>query len=149
MIFNRHQRHPDFSHLFQLAWSEGLVVVIHTDASGDGGWGVTCGNIWKQGQWTPEELWRSFFEREDFSALTWCFPPKDMIGLLLKFWESKHRAKVTFRIVLLVPESTHAPWWHHLKHFKPLMRFRAQSDLFRELGPDGLWAHRLGYHTLC
>ena len=82
---------------------------------------------------------RSFFEREDFSVLTWCFPPKDMIGLVLKFWESKHRAKVPSRIVLLVPESPRAPWWHHLKYFKPLMRYRAQSDLFREFGPDGLW----------
>ena len=26
---------------------------------------------------------RSFFERADFSELTWCFPPRDMIGLVL------------------------------------------------------------------
>ena len=83
---------------------------------------------------------RSFFERDDFSSLMWCFPPTDMIGLVLKFWEAKHRAKVPFRMVILVPEATHAPWWHLLKKFKPLMRYRAHSDLFRELGPDGTWA---------
>ena len=63
-IFIWHQRHPDFSHLFQLAWPEGLVVVIHTHASGDGGWGVACGNIWKQGEWTPEELQHSINWKE-------------------------------------------------------------------------------------
>ena len=58
----------------------------------------------------------SFFERADFSELTWCFPPRDMIGLVSKFWESKHRAKVPMRLVLLIPESTHAPLWHHFKN---------------------------------
>ena len=63
-IFIWHQKHPDFSHLFQLAWAEGLVVVIHTDASGDGGWGVACGNLWKQGKWTPAELQHSINRKE-------------------------------------------------------------------------------------
>ena len=38
-VFIWHKRNPQLDELHNLAWSEGLVVVIHTDASGEERWG--------------------------------------------------------------------------------------------------------------
>ena len=45
----------DIDELHKLAWAEGLVVVLATDASGDICWGVCCQDVWKQGCWVGEE----------------------------------------------------------------------------------------------
>ena len=55
-MFIWHQRHPDLETLRKLAWEAGLVVVIHTDASGEIGWGATCAGQWRQGVWDSEQV---------------------------------------------------------------------------------------------
>ena len=59
-----HQRQPDFDMLRQLAWQENLVVVLHTDASGDVGWGVSSGDVWHQGTWPSSEMRQSINWKE-------------------------------------------------------------------------------------
>ena len=54
-VFLWHQRNPNFEELRKLAWREGLVMVLSTDASGDTGWGNTCQDVWLQGTWTLED----------------------------------------------------------------------------------------------
>ena len=63
-VFIWHQKHPDLSALRQLAWSDGSVVVIYTDASGDIGWGATCGQHWSQGRWSPSQMEQSINWKE-------------------------------------------------------------------------------------
>ena len=58
-VFLWHQRNPDIDELRKIAWAEGLVVVLATDASGDIGWGVSCQDVWRQGYWAAEEAHRS------------------------------------------------------------------------------------------
>ena len=59
-----HQRQPDFDALQQLAWNDGLMVVVYTDASGDFGWGVACGDTWRQGRWDNKDLHKSINWKE-------------------------------------------------------------------------------------
>ena len=54
--FLSHQRQPDFQGLRALAWEAGLVMVLYTDAAGEVGWGVSCGDTWHQGRWSPSEM---------------------------------------------------------------------------------------------
>ena len=54
-ILKCHQRHSDRQDLRELVWQADLVAVINTDASGDVGWGATCGNTWQQGTWSIKQ----------------------------------------------------------------------------------------------
>ena len=277
-MFVWHQRHPNLQALKNLIWEEGLVVIVHTDASGEDGWGVACGSVWKQGRWSEAELqksinWKeleayiralveiphllkrklvllksdntcavhyvnagagrigeladlakairlqevalgvesvaihimgesnvtadglsrmmvlqkvrdqfpdrslrrrlfrqisavvgtfdidalaaddghntqcphwhspsfSFFERPIDASLIWCFPPTDLLPLVLTFLDTKRRAQQVMRIVLLVPESPKALWFHLVQRFKRVARFRAGSDLSRIRAANGEW----------
>ena len=51
-----HQRAPFLKQLRNPAWNEGLLVVLRTDASGGIGWGIACGDVWRQGTWSDQEL---------------------------------------------------------------------------------------------
>lgn len=59
-----HQRTLDLQAARAVAWSEGLLVVLGTDASGDVGWGIACGNVWKQGVWTDTDRDKSINWKE-------------------------------------------------------------------------------------
>ena len=79
------------------------------------------------------------FEHWRPDATYWCFPPKDMIQMLLKFLDDKMRAQLTFRVLLLLPEQTSAPWFRFLRRYRRIVRYRAGSDLFRFLNDVGAW----------
>jgi hypothetical protein len=82
----------------------------------------------------------SFFERPVDGKLIWCFPPTELIPLLLKFLDAKRRARESIRIVILVPEKPQAPWFQFLQHYHRVARYRQGSDLFRVRGNGGEWA---------
>ena len=63
-VFVWHQRHPNLQALQDLVWNEGLVVIVHTDASGEDGWGVACGSVWRQGRWSESEMAKSINLKE-------------------------------------------------------------------------------------
>ena len=63
-MFVWHQRHSDLDALRTLAWDAGLVVILTTDASGEIGWGVAAGSVWRQGTWNEDERDRSINWKE-------------------------------------------------------------------------------------
>ena len=81
----------------------------------------------------------SFFEQPPTDELVWLFPPDDVLPLLLKFLDTKRKENVLYRAVLLVPETSEAPWFHYLQYYHRLARYRRGSDLFRELNAEGEW----------
>ena len=62
-----------------------------------------------------------------------------MIQMLLRFLDEKMKAQVNFKILILLPEATSAPWFRFLKNYQRVARFRAGSDLFRQLDSSGEW----------
>ena len=80
-----------------------------------------------------------FFENWRPEFTTRCFPPRDMVHMLLKFLDEKMRARVLFKVLILLPEQTTAPWFRHLQKYQRVARFRAGSDLFRQLDDSGAW----------
>ena len=86
---------------------------------------------------SPSHSWFEHFEPQ---VLTWLFPPLDMVGLVLDFLDAQRRMQIKFDVIILLPERTRAPWFRHLAHYKRLARYRAHSDLFRALSPQGEWA---------
>ena len=50
-----HQKHENLESIRKLAWQDGILVVLYTDAAGDVGWGVSCGDAWQQGVWSQSD----------------------------------------------------------------------------------------------
>ena len=73
-------------------------------------------------------------------GVSWCFPPLDLLPLVLRFLDARRKAQQLYRIVVLVPETPKAPWFHLLQHYSRIAGFRVGSDLFRVRGTTGDWA---------
>ena len=80
-----------------------------------------------------------FFEANLEEDIAWVFPPNELIGPVLKFLHLRHRARQPVRVVLLVPERSHAPWLFMLARYQRAFRYVSGSDLFREQCSDGSW----------
>ena len=62
-----------------------------------------------------------------------------MIHLLFKFLEQKICAQIKFKVLILVPEHTRAPWFRFLKNYERVAPFRTGSDLFCLCSSAGEW----------
>ena len=81
----------------------------------------------------------SFFEIDFSRDVVWAFPPDELIGPMLKFLDTRMRAKAVVNVVILVPERVKAPWFYFLAKYKRAFRFVRNSDLFRKRSSLGLW----------
>ena len=81
----------------------------------------------------------SGFEMDLTEETVWLFPPDELIRPVLACLDKRRLRRVQSRVVLCLPERVNAGWFHHLKHYKRVLRFVTGTDMFRELAVNGLW----------
>ena len=73
-----------------------------------------------------------FFSRWISKDIGWVFPPLELIGLVLKFLLDQLKLHQDCGCFELVLERPLAIWYKFLTKFRPVHRFEAGTDMFRE-----------------